>query len=207
MKYIKYHLTLSILQARLWLLTFGFTLSFGALFAKTWQVYRIYTNPKLKNEVNCFVCLFVFLDYMICLPLCSFLPSLSPFILILLLLFPFSFLFSYLPPFLSPVLPISPPRPSSLSSFVPLSLSRCGISWSYLVFSYWSIPSICLSGLDCTASAGMKWDKMWVKMLQASKYLTTAQLDVHKYTQNLCVPRSGNFHCKIIFVVYVNREI
>ena len=110
MKYIKYHLTLSILQARLWLLTFGFTLSFGALFAKTWQVYRIYTNSKLKNEVNCFVCLFVFLDYMICLPLCSFLPSLSPFILILLLLFPSSFLFSYLPPFLSPVLPISPPR-------------------------------------------------------------------------------------------------
>lgn len=35
---------------RLWLLTIGFTLSFGALFAKTWQVYRVYTNPKLKKE-------------------------------------------------------------------------------------------------------------------------------------------------------------
>ena len=38
---------------RLWLLTIGFTLSFGALFAKTWQVYRVYTNPKLKEQVLC----------------------------------------------------------------------------------------------------------------------------------------------------------
>ncbi len=42
----------SLLQARLWLLTVGFTFSFGALFAKTWQVYRVYTNPKLKKEVR-----------------------------------------------------------------------------------------------------------------------------------------------------------
>jgi gamma-aminobutyric acid type B receptor len=35
---------------RLWLFTLGFSLSFGALFAKTWQVYRVYTNPKLKKQ-------------------------------------------------------------------------------------------------------------------------------------------------------------
>ena len=49
-----------ICMARLWLLTVGFTLSFGALFAKTWQVYRVYTNTKLKEKVmdnnNC-VCI------------------------------------------------------------------------------------------------------------------------------------------------------
>ena len=45
-------LSLSLWQWRLWLLTLGFTLSFGALFAKTWQVYRVYTNPKLKKEVS-----------------------------------------------------------------------------------------------------------------------------------------------------------
>ena len=39
-------------QLRLWLFTLGFSLSFGALFAKTWQVYRVYTNPKLKKQVK-----------------------------------------------------------------------------------------------------------------------------------------------------------
>lgn len=38
-------------QLRLWVLTLGFTLSFGALFAKTWQVYRVYTNNELKKNV------------------------------------------------------------------------------------------------------------------------------------------------------------
>ena len=38
-------------QLQLWFLTIGFTLSFGVLFAKTWQVYRVYTNPKLQKEV------------------------------------------------------------------------------------------------------------------------------------------------------------
>ena len=41
----------AICTIRLWLLTIGFTLSFGALFAKTLQVYRVYTNPKLKEQV------------------------------------------------------------------------------------------------------------------------------------------------------------
>ena len=40
------------LQLRLWVLTLGFTLSFGALFAKTWQVYRVYTNSELKKKVQ-----------------------------------------------------------------------------------------------------------------------------------------------------------
>lgn len=40
------------LQLRLWVLTLGFTLSFGALFAKTWQVYRVYTNSELKKKVH-----------------------------------------------------------------------------------------------------------------------------------------------------------
>ena len=38
-------------QLRLWVLTLGFTLSFGVLFAKTWQVYRVYTNSDLKKKV------------------------------------------------------------------------------------------------------------------------------------------------------------
>ena len=32
-------------NARLWLLTIGFTLAFGALFAKTWRIYVIFRNP------------------------------------------------------------------------------------------------------------------------------------------------------------------
>lgn len=43
-------LTLS-LQVRLWLFTIGFSLSFGALFAKIWQAYRVYTKPELKQKV------------------------------------------------------------------------------------------------------------------------------------------------------------
>ncbi|KAL5484018.1 hypothetical protein EMCRGX_G020445 [Ephydatia muelleri] len=39
-----------ICTLRLWLLTIGFSLSFGSLFGKTWQVYRVYTNPALKKE-------------------------------------------------------------------------------------------------------------------------------------------------------------
>jgi gamma-aminobutyric acid type B receptor len=40
----------AICNLRLWFFTLGFSLSFGALFAKTWQVYRVYTNPKLKKQ-------------------------------------------------------------------------------------------------------------------------------------------------------------
>ena len=43
----------------MWFFTVGFTLSFGALFAKTWQVYRVYTNPKLKKQVTHSHCIHV----------------------------------------------------------------------------------------------------------------------------------------------------
>ena len=35
---------------RLWLLTIGFTLAFGALFAKTWRIYVIFRNPWMKKR-------------------------------------------------------------------------------------------------------------------------------------------------------------
>uniref|UniRef100_A0A1X7U648 G-protein coupled receptors family 3 profile domain-containing protein n=1 Tax=Amphimedon queenslandica TaxID=400682 RepID=A0A1X7U648_AMPQE len=39
-----------ICMTRVWLLTIGFTLSFGSLFAKTWQVYRVYTKADLGKQ-------------------------------------------------------------------------------------------------------------------------------------------------------------
>ncbi|XP_019856011.1 PREDICTED: gamma-aminobutyric acid type B receptor subunit 1-like [Amphimedon queenslandica] len=39
-----------ICMTRTWLLTIGFTLSFGSLFAKTWQVYRVYLDERKKNK-------------------------------------------------------------------------------------------------------------------------------------------------------------
>lgn len=35
---------------RPWLLSLGYTLAFGALFAKTWRIYRIFKNPWKKNR-------------------------------------------------------------------------------------------------------------------------------------------------------------
>lgn len=48
-------------QVRIWVFTIGFSLSFGALFAKIWQAYRVYTTPALKDKVGnyfgeCCVC-------------------------------------------------------------------------------------------------------------------------------------------------------
>ena len=40
------------LQARSWVLSIGFTLSFGALFSKTWRVHAIFTNIKLNRKVR-----------------------------------------------------------------------------------------------------------------------------------------------------------
>ena len=34
-----------------WILCYGFTLSFGALFSKTWRVYRIYSTGYKKRIV------------------------------------------------------------------------------------------------------------------------------------------------------------
>ncbi|KAL9965837.1 hypothetical protein ACROYT_G029691 [Oculina patagonica] len=38
-------------QARIWLTSLGFTTAFGAMFAKIWRVYVIFTNAKLRKKV------------------------------------------------------------------------------------------------------------------------------------------------------------
>ncbi|XP_065918423.1 gamma-aminobutyric acid type B receptor subunit 1-like [Dysidea avara] len=61
-------------HVRLWWLVLGFTFSFGALFSKMWQIYRLYTNPKLKKQplplCNFFFPLgvFLFLDLAVLIP-------------------------------------------------------------------------------------------------------------------------------------------
>lgn len=39
-------------QARIWLASLGFTTAFGAMFAKIWRVYVIFTNAKLRKKVR-----------------------------------------------------------------------------------------------------------------------------------------------------------
>lgn len=39
-------------QARIWLASLGFTVAFGAMFAKIWRVYVIFTNRKLRKKVR-----------------------------------------------------------------------------------------------------------------------------------------------------------
>ncbi|XP_071853304.1 gamma-aminobutyric acid type B receptor subunit 2-like isoform X2 [Apostichopus japonicus] len=41
----------NICKARAWCMCIGFTLSFGAMFSKTWRVHRIFTNIKMKRKV------------------------------------------------------------------------------------------------------------------------------------------------------------
>ena len=40
------------LQARTFIFCVGFTIAFGALFSKTWRVYKIFTNKKLLKLVS-----------------------------------------------------------------------------------------------------------------------------------------------------------
>lgn len=40
-----------ICASRAWTLSLGFSLSYGALFSKTWRVHQIFTNRKLKRKV------------------------------------------------------------------------------------------------------------------------------------------------------------
>ncbi|XP_033112630.1 gamma-aminobutyric acid type B receptor subunit 2-like [Anneissia japonica] len=40
-----------VCAARAWFLCVSFTLAFGAMFCKTWRVYRIFTNVKMKKKV------------------------------------------------------------------------------------------------------------------------------------------------------------
>ncbi|XP_072040114.1 gamma-aminobutyric acid type B receptor subunit 2-like [Amphiura filiformis] len=44
------HLTV-ICQVRVWVFALSFTLSFGAMFSKTWRVYTIFTNKKVQKRV------------------------------------------------------------------------------------------------------------------------------------------------------------
>ena len=39
-------------QARVWTLSIGFTLSFGAIFSKTWRVHTIFTNVNASKRVS-----------------------------------------------------------------------------------------------------------------------------------------------------------
>ncbi len=41
-----------ILKARVWTLSIGFTISFGAVFSKTWRVHSIFTNVDASKRVN-----------------------------------------------------------------------------------------------------------------------------------------------------------
>ena len=43
---------LFVSQARTFCFCVGFTLAFGALFSKTWRVYKIFTNKKLLKMVS-----------------------------------------------------------------------------------------------------------------------------------------------------------
>lgn len=42
----------SVCQARAWLLTIGFTLSYGAMFSKVWRVHRLTTKAKSDPKVR-----------------------------------------------------------------------------------------------------------------------------------------------------------
>ena len=41
-----------ICTARAWMLMWGFTLSFGSMFSKTWRVHSIFTNVQLNKKVR-----------------------------------------------------------------------------------------------------------------------------------------------------------
>ena len=40
------------LQSRIWILSIGFSLAFGAMFIKTWRVYKLFTNKQFKVHVS-----------------------------------------------------------------------------------------------------------------------------------------------------------
>jgi len=39
-------------QLKTWVFCVGFTLSFGAMFSKTWRVHAIFTNVQLNKKVR-----------------------------------------------------------------------------------------------------------------------------------------------------------
>ena len=68
---VKFSFSLFFCNIRLWLLTIGFTLAFGALFAKTWRIYVIFRNPWKKKRpykdriLFCMVAVFLLFDLII----------------------------------------------------------------------------------------------------------------------------------------------
>ena len=48
---LTFHSTLLFSQISAWTLTTGFTLSFGALFSKTWRVYKIFLASRCNERV------------------------------------------------------------------------------------------------------------------------------------------------------------
>ena len=44
-------MTAILLQLKTWVFCLGFTLSFGAMFSKTWRVHSIFTNIQLNKKV------------------------------------------------------------------------------------------------------------------------------------------------------------
>lgn len=54
--WIQYHvlskLTVFYYQLELWLFTVGYSLAYGAVLAKMWRVYQIFSNPKPKKRVS-----------------------------------------------------------------------------------------------------------------------------------------------------------
>lgn len=53
----------AICQSRAWLLSTGFTLSFGAMFSKVWRVHRLTTKAKSDPKVRMvrFLCFWIIL--------------------------------------------------------------------------------------------------------------------------------------------------
>jgi len=41
-----------LLKCRIWTLSIGFTISFGAIFSKTWRVHTIFTNVNASKRVE-----------------------------------------------------------------------------------------------------------------------------------------------------------
>jgi len=48
---IRYLVHRMCMQLKTWVFCIGFTLSFGAMFSKTWRVHSIFTNIQLNKKV------------------------------------------------------------------------------------------------------------------------------------------------------------
>ena len=55
-----------ICTARAWMVMWGFTLSFGSMFSKTWRVHSIFTNVQLNKKVLIIIILSTVLFWIFC---------------------------------------------------------------------------------------------------------------------------------------------